>query len=239
MAADDREEFVQQLITPTLLPSGFKRQNPKAFRFSPYSRKAKRTLDIYTPLAFDLWIHCEWDIGVKDINERVNELTFPGEGCTLLKVRPSMVTVNYDGHISIHLISSPSYGELTNNYTAFNEKTRSLQLYLDRYSIALSVWTSEILRKNPIELENWQQLLAYTIRPGLVISPAFREKILLVIKQARKITIRALLEGLPDEDPEWVMRALAILLQESFINSDIAQHLLSDATELSVYHEFT
>lgn len=242
MTIEPANGFASGLLIPRPFSSGFKRENPTAFRYMPYSRKAKRTLDIYTNSNYDLWIHCEWNFEILQINERPAEIQYPGESAgdckALLKVEPAMVTVDAEEKVTVHLIHPSLQVENTPGIEEFNNVINWLQLYLNKFSVGLIVWTAEELRRNPIELENWQELLNYTMRPDLIVPPALRDQILLVVKRSRTTTIGALLDDLSGEDPDWLMRALSDLLQQRLLKSDIAQHLLGYATELSVYHDF-
>ena len=239
MHIEDRESVIARLLQPEPLPTGFKRRNPKAYRYTPYSRKIMRRLDLYTPPVFDLWIHIEWDRKISKFNERVQKLMIPGDAGQFLNLTPAIVTVDENEKICIHVLSG-GIEDITARslYTVDSNQLPYVTAFAKNYRLEVATWTPEKIYANPFELDGWKQLLRYFSGPDLIVQPALRDKVATLLKGTRKTTITALLESLPDEDPDWVMRALAVMLQDGLVHADFGQFQLGYATEISIFHEF-
>ena len=124
MHIEDRESVIARLLQPEPLPTGFKRRNPKAYRYTPYSRKIMRRLDLYTPPVFDLWIHIEWDRKISKFNERVQKLMIPGDAGQFFNFTPAIVTVDENETICIHMLSGA--GPLHSNSIAAGDMSLKL-----------------------------------------------------------------------------------------------------------------
>ncbi len=229
------EEFVidlDRLLEPTPVPNGFKRKNPTAFRFQPYSRKIRRRLDIYTSILYDLWVYVEWNPSIQTFNERVDRISI---GCTNGKVfnfKPPMVTVTKDGECVVHTLAA------TDSEAAPND-SESVENWAKTHRITYKVWTPEEIRTNPVELENRKQLYAYISSPETVISPAFREKVLLILRRYRQTTLDDLVASVTDMSAEQVLQIVAEQIMQRNLHSDIDKHQLGWSTEISCFHEFT
>lgn len=219
-----------RLLEPTPLPSGFKRKNPKAFRFQPYSRKIRRRLDIYTPIFYDLWVSVEWDSSVRTFNERVAPIPIGGASGEVFYFSPPIVTMSKDGEYILHTLqqveSEPDPCKL-----------ESLENWAKSHRITHRIWTPEEIRSNPVELENRKQLYAYISSPETVISPAFREKVLLVLRRYRKTTLNDLVESVNDAAAEEVIQIVAEQIQQRNLHSDIHKYQFGWSTEISYFHE--
>lgn len=239
MHIEDRESLVARLLQPEPLPTGFKRRHPKAYRYTPYSQKIMRRLDLYTLPVFDLWIHIEWNRKILKFNERVQKLMIPGDAGKILNLTPAIVTVDENETICIHMLSGSNEDATARSlYTVDTAQFPYVTAFANNYRLEVATWTPEKIYANPVELDSWKQLLRYFSGPDLVVPPALRDQIATLLKRTRKTTITALLESLPDEDPDWVMLALAMMLRDGLVYADFGQFPLGYATEISIFHEF-
>lgn len=218
------------LLEPMPLPSGFKRKNPIAFRFQPYSKKIRRRLDIYTSILYDLWVCVEWDTSIRTFNERVAPIPIGGMSGTVFYFTPPIVSISKDGDCMAHILKEAEVD--TNN-------SKSLEDWAKTHLITLKIWTPEEIRSNPVELENRKQLYAYISSPEAVISPAFREEVLLVLRRYRKTTLDDLVKSVNDASTEQVIQIVAEQILRRNLHSDIHKYQLGWSTELSYFHEFT
>jgi hypothetical protein len=226
--------IVEMLLSPTAVTHGFKRENPTAFRFQPYSQKNRRRLDIFTPILYDLWISFEWDSTIKSFNERVDKFPVAGKDGKVFFWKPRMVSIGNQTECLVHAIE---FGD---------EKSESemaaldwIQAWVDVNHLMLKIWTPEEVRSNPIELENRKQLYAYICSPETLISPDLRDKVLLVLRQCRKTTLDDLIASVSDSCSEAVIQVLAEQLMLRNIFSDIQKFPFGWSTEISVFHDFT
>lgn len=220
-----------RLLEPTPLPSGFKRKNPKAFRFQPYSRKIRRRLDIYTSILYDLWVSVEWDTSVRAFNERVAPIPIGGASGKVFYLTPPIVTVTKNDEFTVHTIQEAESD-------ADPKSSESLENWAKTHRIKLKIWTPDEIRSNLVELENRKQLYSYISSPETVISPAFREKVLLFLRRYRKTTIDDLVESVSNASAEQVIQIVAEQIQQRNIHSDIHKHQFGWSTEISHFHEF-
>lgn len=220
-----------RLLEPTPLPSGFKRKNPKAFRFQPYSRKIRRRLDIYTPILYDLWVSIEWDTSVRTFNERVAPIPIGETSGKVFYFSPAIVTMGKEGEYIVHSLQEVEF-ELD------SRKLESLENWAKTHHIKHRIWSPEEIRSNPVELENRKQLYAYISSPEAVIAPAFREKVLLVLRRYRKTTLDDLVKTLCDATIEQVIQIVAEQILQRNIYSDIHTYQFGWSTEISSFHEF-
>lgn len=220
------------LLEPTPLPCGFKRKNPKAFRFQPFSKKIRRRLDIYTPILYDLWVSVEWDASIRTFNERVAPIAIGGESGKVFYLTPPIVTVTKDGEFIVHTIQEAES-------EADPKKSESLESWAKTHRITLKIWTPDEIRSNPVELENRKQLYAYISSPETAISPAFREKVLLVLGRYRKTTLDDLVGSVSDASAEQVIQIIAEQLLQGNLHSDIHKYQFGWSTEISSFHELT
>ena len=218
-----------RLLEPTPLPSGFKRKNPKAFRFQPYSRKIRRRLDIYTSILYDLWVSVEWDTSVRTFNDRVAPIPIGETSGKVFYFAPPIVTLNNEGECIVHALQESERDPC---------KLESLENWAKTNRVTFKIWAPEEVRSNPAELENRKQLYAYISSPETVISPAFREKVLLVLRRYRKTTLDDLVESVSDASAEQVIQIVAEQIQQRNIHSDIHKYQLGWSTEISYFHEF-
>lgn len=239
MHIENREGVIARLLQPESLPIGFKRRHPKAYRYTPYSQKIMRRLDLYTLPVFDLWIHIEWNRKISKFNERVQKLAIPGDAGQILNLTPALVTVDENETICIHMLAGAIEDSTARSlYTVDTVQLPYVTAFAKNYQLEVATWAPEKIYANPVELDGWKQLLRYSCGPDLIVTPALRDKVATLLKRTRKTTIVALLESLPDEDPDWVMRALAVMLQDGLVYADFGQFPLGYPTEISIFHEF-
>lgn len=234
MSPCDPQEFRLQILSPTPLPVGFKREKPKALRYRPYSNKARRFLDIYTPLAFDLWLLFEWDIKTIEINERVCEVLFPGVDNQILRINPDYVTREEGRHVVIHsIVGADEIDDASLERFALFEK------YLCQFDVGIKTWKTSKIRENTVLLENIEELLCPMMGPSQLIGSGLRENIIAAIKNHRKTTVKVVIESLQHYDEAEILIALADLLQRGSLFSDIQSYPFGYTTQLSAYHEFS
>lgn len=235
MSPHDPQEFRRQILTPTPLPVGFRREKPKALRYRPYSNKARRFLDIYTPMAFDLWLLLEWEINTITINERVCEVSFPGPSKDIWKTKPNFVTEAGEDHrLCIHLIVGTD--EIDG---AALEQSALLEQYLYQLDVGFKTWKPSEIRENTVFLGNIEQLLCPMVGQSQLVGSGLRERVISTIKNHRKTTVNVVIESLPQYDETEVLIALADLLQRGRLFSDIDSYPFGYTTQLSAYHEFS
>lgn len=235
VSGNGQEENVidlDHLLEPTPVPNGFKRENPTAFRFQPYSRKVRRRLDIYTSILYDLWVSIEWDPSIRIFNERVDQISIGCMNGNVVNFKPRFVTVNKDEELVVHSLA-PTEPEINQS------NSEAIESWAKTYRVSHKVWTLEEIRLNPVELENQKQLYAYIGSPETAISPALREEVLLALRRHRKTTLDDLIASVTDVHAEQVLQVIAEQLMLRNIHSDIHMHHLGWATEISSYHEFT
>ena len=239
MRVDNQQDVIDRLLLPEPLPLGFKRRFPKAYRYTPYSRKILRRLDLYTHFAFSIWIHLEWDKTISNFNERVAQLTVPCDGSDVIKLTPAFCTIDHLNSVCIHFLSADNNNASCKGLYTIEEKYRqNLLEFSEKYKIGLNVWNKESMYANAIEFDSKKQLLRYLCIPDQVVPNDIRSRILEILKRTRKTTIDALISDLKKDDPEWVVRSLAYMLQQHMVFSDIKKYPLSYATEISVFDEF-
>lgn len=235
MSPCDPQEFRLQILSPTPLPVGFKREKPKALRYRPYSNKARRFLDIYTPLAFDLWLLFEWDINTIEINERVCEVLFPGGDNDILRIKPEFVTGTEEGkHLIIHSIVGPDEidGASLARFALFEK-------YLCQFNVGFKTWKISEIRENTVLLGNIEELLCPMMGPSQLVGSGLRDNLITTIKNHRRTTVKVVIESLQQYDETEILIALADLLQRGRLFSDIQSYPFGYTTELSAYHEFS
>ncbi|MGB9495469.1 MAG: hypothetical protein WCA83_11790 [Azonexus sp.] len=235
MSPSDPREFRLQILSPTPLPVGFKRENPKALRYRPYSNKARRFLDIYTPLAFDLWLLLEWQINVVSINERVCDVLLPGGNNDILKIKPEFVTVaGADNHLIIHsIVGADEIDDASLELFALFEQ------YLRQFDVGFKTWKPSEIRENTVLLTNIEQLLCPMTESSQLVDSGLRESLVTAIRNHRKTTVNVVLESLQQYDETEVLIALSDLLQRGHLFSDIDSYPYGYTTQLSAYHEFS
>lgn len=231
----DPQKFRLQILSPTPLPLGFKREKPKALRYRPYSNKARRFLDIYTPLAFDLWLLFEWDIDIIEINERVCEVLFPGGDNDILRIKPEFVTGEENGkNLIIHSIAEKDEVE-----GASLERFALFEKYLCQFDVGFKRWKTSEIRENTVILGNIEELLCPMVGSSQLVGSGLRENLITTIKNYRKTTVKVVIENLQQYDETEILIALADLLQRRRLFSDIQSYPFGYTTQLSAYHEFS
>lgn len=235
MSPCDLQAFRLQILSPTPLPVGFKREKPTALRYRPYSNKARRFLDIYTPLAFDLWLLFEWDIRTIEINERVCEVLLPGGDNRILRIQPAFVTrAEEEKDTVIHSIVGVD--EIDD---ASLERFSQFEKYLCQFDVGFKAWKTSEIRKNTVFLGNIEELLCSMVGASQLVEPVLRENLVAAIKNHRKTTVKVVIESLQQYDETEILIALADLLQRGRLFSDIQSYPFGYTTQLSAYHEFS
>lgn len=233
---EEQPVLYDQLLHPVRITEVFKRKNPNAFRFKPYSKKIKRRLDLYTSILYDLWVNIEWDIDVKYFNERVEAIPIPGKDGRVFYWKPKIVSVSSANIYCAHTITrTNSSDQASPGY--------EIEPYLQRWSnandVKLRVWMPEEIRSNPILLANRKQLYGYVSNPETVVSPTIKENILLILRKCRKTTLDDLIQSVGPECEDTTMPVIANLILSREIYSDISKYALGWTTEISCFHEFT
>ncbi len=233
--SNDEQPLIEKLLLPTPMPTGFKRKKPTAFRFQPYSRKLKRRLDIYSSILYDLWVHLEWSPDIELFNERVDKFPVAGKESRIFFWAPRMVSICDRTDCWVHAIkaNNDDDSELTDA-----DGGEYIKAWANVNQLKLKIWMPEEIRKNPIELENRKQLYAYLSNPEKVISPALREKVLLVLRRYRKTTLDDLIATVGNQCTDSVIQIVADQIMVRAIYSDIHKFPFGWTTEISCFHEF-
>lgn len=233
--SDNEQSLIKKLLVPTALPIGFKRKEPTAFRFQPYSRKIRRRLDIYSSISYDLWVHLEWNPSIELFNERVDRFPIAGAGGKIFYWAPKMVSICNRTDYWVHTIKDKNNNDPDSVDSDGEER---IQVWANVNQFNLKIWTPEDIRRNPIELENRKQLYAYLSNPESVISPSVKDNVFLILRRYRKATVDDLLQSLEDKCRYSALQIVADQIMRRTIFSDIHKFPFSWTTEISCFHEF-
>ncbi len=229
---------VARTVAALLVPSTFRRENWEAYLFAPYSKKLSRRVYLYTPQGYDLWVHLESDPQVKTFNERPTKVPLSiGQGQAVVAA-PNAISVDQMGDVMVH--ECGEYCETATQSKAAEKLNREFPwaLWAEAQGFNYKRWTSSELRQNPILLDNYKRLLRWVCRPGWNPSPIVLDSIISALKSRRVTCWNALFRELGHFEPTSISAAIATLILDEKIHSDLHKYFLSQTTELSAFHEF-
>jgi hypothetical protein len=212
------------LIETLLKAPPFTRENYESFLYEPYSKKLRRRVFIYTHDGYKLWIRLESDPEVVRYNERPPKIPVPISANKAKEVAPRAISVGLDGIVSIH---------------TFRAKDETSQPNWVGWAVENGFrhveWSTQKLEDKPPYLNNVAQLLRFSSRPDPITDFSLPSKLLECLKSYRKTTLHKLINQHPSSDPDEVMIAIATLILDRRIYSDIHKFPLSQITEISAY----
>lgn len=227
----------QQLLTPS---STFNREDYKAFLYTPYSRKLFRKVYVHTHLGYDLWARVEADKSVAKYNERPTQIEV-AVNQEVVRLTPALATSHRDGTWALHFIwrdtdDCVDYHE--NFHRRFNEEERaSIQQWSELNGCMLEIWNAKTLRQYPVRLSNLKLLLRYVCNTRKPISPKIKERLRTILKATRSCTVLHLTETACDFDSSFVEQAIAEMILDEEVFSDIDIYPFHYSSELSIHHE--
>jgi hypothetical protein len=224
-------------LAATLLePQPLGKDTSKEFLFTRHSRKLKGRVYARTPAGYELFVRLESDPTVVRYNllvPPVAVMTLDGDA---RDASPAAVGVDATGQLTVH-----SFAEVAPATDDSGAKAMRSKGGLDWAGWATKrgwkhvLWTAEALTANPIRQENLKRLLLHVCVEGAAPKPALQERLMEELKQVRTLTVHALRGKLPLEDSDAVMAAIAALILDGKVFSDIDESPFDSITRLSAH----
>ena len=218
---------LDELLTP---PASFVREHYEAFLFTPFSRKLRRRVYLYTPNAYDLWVRLESNPLVVKYNERVTKLPISICEGVAKNGSPRAISVDNAREVTVHTFEDDVFrDEISASGTLAWSNWARIRGF--RHMI----WNPHSLRSNPVELENLKRLLRFVSVPGVVPNYSLEQSLLAELRGVRRLTYAKLIELFPLSDPAEVAREITRMIIDKKVFSDINRNPFSMITEVSVH----
>lgn len=220
-------------IEELLVPQPFKRGNYSAHLYAPYSYKLRRRAYIYGHLSYDVWVLLESNPEIKKYNERAPSIPIALNTGKAANLSPSFISQTIAGQITLHNI-------VATNEIAISKQTEidGWKNYCELRDFEQKTWTLASLLPNEYELANLKRLMRFASAMFVDKDLNLEKSILYEIKNHRKIVLFQVLQQFPKSDQESVKCALARLVFDKKIFTNIHLQPFYILTELSAHHEF-
>lgn len=212
------------------------RSSMRANRYDTYSRKAQREMRLVTAHLRTLWIRQETNPAVRAMNESCIAVPVPTGDGRALNLAPKFVSLGTDDVLTIHsFVRSLPTGD--DGDSEFPQSP--WPAWCAAHGFKHVEWTRAALHSGSLELEGLSRLLRHTCNPQRPIDLALRRDVLQALKQETRITFHALACKFPGIDREYVHAAIASLITDRIVFSDIGMRRLSLSTLINAFQPFS
>lgn len=230
MFSDISSPTTEELLTAPR----FRRENFSSYLFAPFSRKLQRRVYVYTDTGYDLWVRLESNPKVVRFNERVPKVPVALCNGKATNASPQAISVDSEGIVTVHTIQNVE--ESAKAATNSGIETSAWKDWAKAHGYQHINWEISALRKNPIELANLDRLLRFASVAGAIPKAELEQALIAELRSVRKMTFAKLVEQFPQADQDEVHAAVATLIIDQKIYSDIDRFRFSMTSELSAYH---
>lgn len=218
-----------------LHPKAFERKDFTSYLFRPYSIKERRSVSLYTPTMYVLWLRLESDPDVVRFNPEVKPFPLSISRSNAINAAPRCVSLDSKKQLTIHsfenILAPEEQPKSDETDTSLWRDWASARNFLHKS------WSASELFSNEIEVANLGRLLGYVSRPGFVPNTVLEHSLLQELRGYRETTFTKLSQQFSGQDPELVNEAIASLILSKRIFSDISSRPFSMVTLLSAFRE--
>ncbi|MFC7518844.1 hypothetical protein ACFQUU_27935 [Herbaspirillum sp. GCM10030257] len=221
-------------------PEKFSRENRECHLYVTFSKKVRREIHLYSHARYDLWTELESNPEIDTFNEWPPQ--FPAAcGDSIFYFRPSFITRGIDGTYQVHLIDSSEIltHRLETAKTASSSESIADPLagWAIENQCTVVRWQISALRSNRLRLANLKQLMRFACFPNRYVPTDVIAEATAVLRHQRTVTVDFLIQSLRQFDESWVQAAIAALILDRKVHSDINRFAFNYSTQLSIFHE--
>lgn len=216
-------------------PKAFERKDFSSYLFRPYSIKERRSVSLYTPPMYVLWLRLESDPDVVRFNTEVKPFPVAVSRSSAINAAPRCVSLDSKKQLTIHSFEKIIAPEEQVKPDEVNALVWSE--WASARNFVHKSWSVGELFGNEIYNANLGRLLGYVSRPGFVPNTALEDSLLIELRGFRKTTFAKLSHHFSGQDPEVVNETIASLILSRRVFSDILSHPFSMVTMLSAFRE--